>query len=89
MNISYLIYGCLTGYLLTALYEYFFRLVQVKTSKKPIVRFRGWHLHHSLYSIPFIIMAYISASLFLFGAGLGIKIRHIQSEKSFSFIDRS
>jgi hypothetical protein len=89
MEILTIVFGLLTGYLATFLYEHSHLIAKNKTKKELILRIKGWHLHHSLYSLILLIIAYFATSVFILGTALGVKIRHIHSEKKFTFIDRS
>lgn len=89
MQFTYLLLGIIVGCIFTVFYEFCFKQVHKKVKKEPIVRFKGLHLHHSLYGLIFLALFVIFYNFFLLGMGFGIIIRHTQTEKKFTFIDKS
>lgn len=59
---------------------------------KPIL---GYHVHHSIFGIPLILLGIIFlffpgiTGILLIGLGLGIIIMHTYSAKEFKFIEKS
>jgi len=53
---------------------------------------KGYHFHHSLFSIPVLSAAIFFSgltSLFFFGLGMGVIIQHSSTEGGFKFITKS
>ena len=89
MNLSHLLIGVIAGYLFIIFYEMVFYYIRKKIRKKPVVRFEGYHLHHSLYGLACLFLYIIKPYPFLLGFGLGIIIRHTQVERKFIFVGKS
>jgi len=59
---------------------------------KVLTNVKGYHFHHSLFSIPaFSAVVLFSglSSLFFFGLGIGVIIQHSLAEGGFKFITKS
>lgn len=87
----------LAGIAITWIFEYILKTNKFLSDKyyqhKNVVF--GYHVHHSNYGIALFISSiitlrlnYPSASLILFGMGIGIILMHTISEKKFVFIDK-
>ena len=85
------------GLAITWIFEYILKTNHVLREKyyKQNNMIFGYHVHHSNYGIALFIsiaitffLNYKSASLILFGMGIGIILMHTISEKKFVFIDR-
>ena len=77
------------GYVFTLVYEF----AVVNTIKKRrgdylIVKFKGYHIHHSMIGIALIVVWLFVLNPGIFAAGTGVIARHTHSEKKFTFIDR-
>lgn len=89
--------GLLCGLVITWLFE-----LVLKTNKKlkekyysPYKIYFGYHIHHSCFSFPVIILSIIlfwqnqkTSALFAIGLALGIIIMHTISDGRFVFIDK-
>ncbi len=89
MDLLSLLIGFLDGYFFIVLYEMGFNFIHKKSKKEPIVRFKGYHLHHSLYGLGLLFLFLIIPHSLILGSGLGIIVRHTHAEKKFTFIDKS
>ena len=95
--INTLLISILTGIVITWIFEFTLRTnknFHKKYYEQNNIIF-GYHVHHSNYGIALFVSSlitfflnYKSASLFLFGIGMGIIIMHTISEKKFVFIDK-
>lgn len=76
------------GYILTAIYETGVEFLKKKRGKYVIIRFKGYHLHHSLYGLILLIIWIIMSKPVILGASTGIIVRHTKKEKKLTFIDK-
>jgi uncharacterized membrane protein len=81
--------GLVVGYVSTFFYEKIYKFVDKKIKKDPMVWFKGYHFHHSLYGIVLITLFVIFTNFILLGSALGNVLRHTQDEKRLTFIDKS
>ncbi len=84
-----LILGFMMGLIFTIFYVLGHDVIANKTKKKPIIRVKRFHFHHSLYGIALIFASFFIIGPILFGTGLGIIFKHTRDEKKFTFIDKS
>lgn len=88
MEIMLLIIGFIIGYLFTIAYEFCFNLIESKVNKSPVVRFKEYHIHHSIYGLILILLFFIIQHPVIIGSAVGSIIRHTIKEKRFTFIDK-
>lgn len=89
MDAYYFMLGLIAGYVFIFFYELCFNAIHKRKGKMPIVRFKGYHLHHSLYGVALLAIFVFMTNLFILGAGIGIIVRHTYAEKKLTFIDKS
>ena len=83
------ILGLLAGIAAGYIYELGYRIVARNLKRKPVFRFRGFRVHHSIYGIIIAAVSLWMREYFLLSLGIGIIIQHILVEKRFTVIDRS
>jgi len=85
MVLAELILGLIFGILFTIIYEFLLKIIP----SLPIVKLNGFHFHHSIYGVIFIVVYFFVKIPLLLGIGLGIILWHSWNEKKFVFINKT
>jgi len=83
-----LIIGLFIGYIGIILYEGGWTSIKKVFGKEIIVRIKKWHVHHSMYGIALLTIWPFFMSPLIFGAGVGVILRHTQQD-GFKFIGKN
>lgn len=75
------------GVILAFIYESIARTVGKNIFNKETLVIYGYKLHHSLYGVLFLVLAYVNRNVFLAGFGLGIITQHTFTD-GFRFIQK-
>ena len=81
--------GLVAGFACTTVYEFMHRLISKLRGKETIIRIKGYHLHHSIPGLMFVVFNLKDFNPFWLGIGLGIILRHLYSEDNFRFVDKT
>ena len=84
-----IVLGLLAGIVAGFIYELGYRIIARVFKRKPVLRVRGFRIHHSVYGIIVAAVSLWTRDYFLLSLGIGIIIQHIFIEKRFTIIDRS
>lgn len=82
-----LLISFLLGIVAAYLYESLAGLVGKNIFNKEALIVNGYKLHHSLYGVLFLVLAYINKNTFFVGFGLGIIAQHTLTD-GFRFIQK-
>jgi hypothetical protein len=80
--------GLLPGVLIGSIYELGYRIIARRLKRGPILKIKGFRIHHSLFGLIIILVSLVISKYFLLALGLGIIVQHILVEKRFTIIDR-
>lgn len=75
------------GVILAFIYESLAGIIGKNIFNKEVLVVYGYKLHHSLYGVLFVVLAYVHKNVFLAGFGLGIIAQHTLTD-GFRFIQK-
>ena len=75
------------GVIAAFLYESLAGIIGKNIFNKEALMIYGYKLHHSLYGVLFLVLAYVNRNVFLAGFGLGIITQHTLTD-GFRFIQK-
>lgn len=82
-----LLISFMLGIICAYVYESLARIVGKNIFNKEALVIYGYKLHHSLYGVLFLVLAYVNRNVFLAGFGLGIIAQHTLTD-GFRFIQK-
>ena len=81
--------GLLAGVLIGSIYELGYRIIARRLKTGPVLKIKGFRIHHSLFGLIIILVSLVIREYFLLALGLGIIVQHILVEKRLTIIDIS